>query len=228
MNSSSQTWNTILKQNSKKERTDSNVGTGDLLNRVNGIPTKRLGALCLGEQGGDGGIVVPEKGRVPGQYHNKRETRSPLHFPPLLKPNAKRYNSTPAHKREISSKPLSNIKTYQLAYDLIKNNAGSLTLGVDKQTVDGMSNERLTKIMEQVIKWQYKCKPARRIYIPKANGKLRPLGIPSSDDKIVQVAIKLLLEPRCEEIFHPKSFAYRPKRSAHQALLRVRGMVGIT
>jgi len=95
-------------------------------------------------------------------------------------------------------------------------------------TVDGMSNERLTRIMENVKNWRYECKPARRVYIPKANGKLRPLGIPSSDDKIVQTAVKTLLEPKCEKIFHPKSFAYRPNKSAHQALMSVRGMVGIT
>lgn len=103
-----------------------------------------------------------------------------------------------------------------------------MTPGIDQMTMDGMSNDRLTKIMEKVKSWEYECKPARRIYIPKANGKFRPLGIPSSDDKIVQAAVKTLLEPKCEKIFHPKSFAYRPIRSAHQALLSVRGMVGIT
>lgn len=233
MDSSSQTWNTIPRLDSKKEQSDLIIRTRDLLPHVNGTSIARLEASVSQREGqdlrgGDGGIVVPAKGRIPGYLFDKRETGSLLRLSPLSKLNAKGYNPTPIFKRGISSKPLADIKIYQDAYHKIKTNAGSMTPGVDNMTVDGMSNKRLTKIMEDVKTWRYECKPARRVYIPKANGKVRPLGIPSSDDKIVQTAVKTLLEPKCEEIFHPKSFAYRPKKSAHQALMSVRGMVGIT
>jgi retron-type reverse transcriptase len=57
---------------------------------------------------------------------------------------------------------------------------------------------------------------------------MRPLGIPCTNDKILQLIIKSIIEPKCEQIFHNKSFGFRPKRSVHQALLSVRGMVGST
>lgn len=144
------------------------IRTGDLLSRLtHDTSSAKEEASYTGEvRGGDGGIVVPKKereivvglnqtklnslGRVPGFHHSKRETRSLLHSSPLLKLNAKSYNSTPTYKRYISSKPLSDLKTYQEAYYRIKSNSGSMTPGIDKLTVDGMSNDRLNKIMEKV------------------------------------------------------------------------------
>lgn len=129
-----------------------NVRTGDPLSHASDTPITKIGDLDPGgKPNGDGGIVVPLKGRVPGFHHSKRVTRSPLHYSPLLKLEATGYNSMPAYKRHISSKPhLSELKIYQKAYHQIKNNSGSMTPGVDKMTIDGMSNERLTKIMEKV------------------------------------------------------------------------------
>lgn len=102
------------------------------------------------EREGDGGIVVPKRKGSQDVIYNKRETRSPLHFPPLLKPNAKGYNLMPIQNRNISSKPLSDLELYKKAYYKIKTNTGGMTPGVDRVTLDGMSKERLTKIMEKV------------------------------------------------------------------------------
>lgn len=132
------------------------------------------------------------------------------------------------HCRGISSKPLARIDTYKKAYDLMKSKPGNMTPGSDQSTLDEMSNARLDKIMNNVLSWKYHCKPVRRVYIPKSNGKMRPLGIPSIDDKILQTVVKLIIEPECEKLFHKNSFAFRPNKSVHHALRAVRGMVGIT
>lgn len=124
----------------------------------------------------------------------------------------------------ISSKPLNDLKIFKEAYNEIKSKKGNLTPGVYKETLDGMSPvEKLQKLQESVLNWTYQCKPTKRIYIPKANGKIRPLGIPSTIDKIILLVLKKLLEPKCQQLFHPKSV-----KSVQEALWSVRGMVGIT
>jgi group II intron reverse transcriptase/maturase len=161
---------------------------------------------------------------------NKKRAGKTIHPFSTLRTNVKSYYSAkaPTLTRNISSQALNNLELYKNAYDLIKSKPGNMTPGTDGQTLDGISINKLTKLRDAVISWEYKCNPTKRIYIPKANGKLRPLGIPSIMDKILQVVIKMLIEPKCEEIFHPNSFGFRPKRSVHHALLEVRSMKGIT
>jgi len=91
-----------------------------------------------------------------------------------------------------------------------------------------MSIVKLENLKDDVISWKYNCKPTKRIFIPKANRKLRLLGIPSIIDKILQVAIKLIIEPECERIFHKNSFGFRPKKSVYHALLKVNSIMDIT
>lgn len=104
------------------------------------------------------------------------------------------------------------------AYANIAANGGATTQGVDGVTLDGMSKERINKIVAQLKDGHYEPKPARRTYIPKANGKMRPLGIPSGDDKLVQEVARMLLENIYEPTFSANSHGFRPKRSCHTAL----------
>ena len=108
----------------------------------------------------------------------------------------------------------------QLAYRNIKKNKGSNTKGVDGKTIKHI--EELDE-MEFVDKVQslfrcYKPKAVKRVEIPKENGKMRPLGIPSIWDRVVQQCILQVLEPVCEAKFHNNSYGFRPHRSAHHAI----------
>ena len=108
------------------------------------------------------------------------------------------------------------------AYANIYANKGALTAGTDGNTLDGMSEDRINRVIQLLKDGKYKPEPARRVYVLKKNGKLRPLGIPSADDKLVQEVVRMLLELIFEPIFSQYSHGFRPKRSCHTALLQVR------
>ena len=113
-------------------------------------------------------------------------------------------------------------KFWLQAYEDIAPNRGATTRGVTSDTLDGFSLERLTKIIGQVSNGTYKFSPVRRVLIPKANGKTRPLGIPTASDKLVQSAVKLILERIYEPVFSPKSYGFRRGCSCHDALLDIK------
>jgi len=104
------------------------------------------------------------------------------------------------------------------AYSHIYPNRGATTLGVDQTTLDGFSEKRVARIIERLQAGTYRPQPVRRTYIPKPNGKLRPLGIPTGDDKLVQEVVRLLLERIYEPVFSTHSHGFRPERSCHTAL----------
>ncbi len=108
------------------------------------------------------------------------------------------------------------------AYANIYSNKGAMTTGIDDDTLDGMSKERIEEIIRSLRKGTYKSKPVRRVYIPKREGKLRPLGIPSGIDNMVQQVVKIILERIYEPIFLDSSHGFRPNRSCHTALKQVR------
>lgn len=107
------------------------------------------------------------------------------------------------------------------AYARIYANAGAVTKGVSNNTLDGFSNDRVAALIEQLRKGTYRPKPTRRTFIPKANGKQRPLGIPTGDDKLVQEVVRILLEKIYEPIFSQDSHGFRPQRSTHSALQQI-------
>ena len=118
---------------------------------------------------------------------------------------------------------LSNPLLWERAYEQIAPNKGALTPGIDADnTLDGFSLERMDGIIARVMDGAYRFSPARRQYIPKANGKRRPLDIPTADDKLVQAAVKILLEHVYEPIFSDQSHGFRRGRSCHTALTEIR------
>ena len=94
-----------------------------------------------------------------------------------------------------------NRELYLLAYGNIYSNQGAMTPGVSEETADGMSEEKIEQITGLMRHERYRFSPARRVYIPKKNGKLRPLGLPSWSGKLVGEVVRLLLEAYYEPGF---------------------------
>lgn len=92
-----------------------------------------------------------------------------------------------------------------MAYQNIYANKGNMTAGVDGQTIDAMSLDRINRIISNLKDEKYSPNPTRRTYIPKKNGKMRPLGIPSIDDKLVQEAMRMILEAIYDNSFEDTS-----------------------
>lgn len=124
---------------------------------------------------------------------------------------------------------ISSENNIRLAFRTIKSNTGSQTAGTDKLTINEIKNQSLESYIEAVqekLKF-YKPDTVRRVHIPKANGKTRPLGIPTMIDRLVQQCIKQVLEPICEAKFHPHSYGFRPNRSTKHAISRMMSLINI-
>lgn len=109
------------------------------------------------------------------------------------------------------------------AWRRVKANRGAA--GVDGETIaviEECGAHRLLEHLRDELKAKiYRPLPVQRVWIPKAKGGMRPLGIPAVSDRIVQTAVKIVLEPILEAAFHPSSYGFRPKRNAHQAIREV-------
>jgi len=116
---------------------------------------------------------------------------------------------------------LFNPQLYLLAYGRIYANHGAMTPGVTQETVDGMSMRKIHRIIEAMRHERYRFHPARRVHIPKKNGKTRPLGLPTWSDKLVGEVVRLLLEAYYEPTFSDRSHGFRPGRGCHTALREV-------
>jgi group II intron reverse transcriptase/maturase len=116
---------------------------------------------------------------------------------------------------------LFNPEMFYVAYQKIYANEGNMTKGTDNQNIDSMSLARIEKLINSLKDESYQPKPCRRVNIPKKNGKTRPLGIPSFDDKLVQEVLRMILQAIYEGYFEPTSHGFRPKRSCHTALIQI-------
>ena len=156
--------------------------------------------------------------------------------------NAKKANNTNEKVRKLQRKlylaaKLSSKRRFHALYDKayrkdvlleawkrVKANGGAG--GIDRITILDVQEYGVEKFIEEIHQelksGSYRPKPVRRTYIPKGKGEKRPLGIPVIKDRVVQMAVKIAIEPIFEADFKGCSYGFRPKRSAHQALDRIR------
>jgi len=132
--------------------------------------------------------------------------------------------------RKLQLELAKNIHFRKLAVQKVTTNPGSKTPGLDKilLTTNREKSEMVEKLREILIqaeKSKYKSKPVKRVMIPKANGKLRPLGIPTLQDRCLQALIKLVLEPLVEMTSDPNSYGFRPLRGAKNAIGSIRTLL---
>lgn len=156
--------------------------------------------------------------------------------------NVKKTNNTIEKVRKLQRKlylaaKLSSKRKFHALYDKIyrkdvlveawkKVKANGGAGGIDRISIADVEkrgiDEFLDKIQQELMEGKYQPKPVRRTFIPKGNGEERPLGIPIIKDRVIQMAVKLMIEPIFEADFLECSYGFRPKRSAHQALDRIR------
>jgi len=117
---------------------------------------------------------------------------------------------------------LYNVELWLLAYQCIAPKPGNMTPGVDGKTIDGAGMKLIQDAITDLKASRYKPVPVRRVYIPKSNGKQRPLGIPGFRDKLLGTVLKLILEAIYEPTFSENSHGFRPGRSCHTALEAVK------
>lgn len=111
---------------------------------------------------------------------------------------------------------------YLRAYAKLYANDGAMTRGTTAETVDGMSMRKIDRIIEKLKHERYQWTPVRRTYIPKKNGKMRPLGMPCWSDKLLQEVIRSIMESYYEPQFSDRSHGFRPGRGCHTALQEIR------
>jgi group II intron reverse transcriptase/maturase len=128
-------------------------------------------------------------------------------------------------KRGEQGLPLNNLyrqlynpQLYWQAYARLYSNEGALTPDTTGETVDGMSREKIDTMIDCIRRERWRWTPVKRVYIPKRNGKLRPLGLPSWSSKVMQEVVRQLLDAYFEPRFSAQSHGFRPGRGCHTAL----------
>lgn len=133
------------------------------------------------------------------------------------------YNLRMEDKQQMSLiEEILSVENMNEAIKKVKSNKGAS--GIDKMTVDQIDayfNEHREDIINKIMNKSYRPQPVRRVHIPKSNGKLRPLGIPTVVDRVIQQAIAQKLSPIYENIFSDNSFGFRPGRDCHTAMNKV-------
>lgn len=125
---------------------------------------------------------------------------------------------------------ITNENNILLAYRNIKKNKGSKTSGTDKKNIENLTGSKKEEFIKSIQNKfsNYTPKSVKRVEIPKQDGKLRPLGIPCIEDRIIQQCIKQILEPICEAKFHKHSYGFRPNRGTSHATARCMRLMNIS
>jgi RNA-directed DNA polymerase len=154
-------------------------------------------------------------------------TKAPVNLQELRRRIYRKAKSEKTHRFWGLFVHVTKIETLEEAYRIAKSNGGAA--GVDGQKFEDIESAGrrafLAAVREDLITGRYKPMPNRRVEIPKGNGKVRTLQIPCIRDRVVQGALKLILEAVFEADFCPNSYGFRPKRSPHRALAEVRRSV---
>ena len=122
------------------------------------------------------------------------------------------------YKFERLYRILFNEEMYYVAYQRIYAKPGNMTAGADGKTIDQMNLNRIEQLITSLKDESYQPQPSKRVYIPKKNGKMRPLGVPAFDDKLLQEVVRMILEAIYERQIEKTSHGFRPLRSCHTAL----------
>ena len=141
--------------------------------------------------------------------------------PELLLNNLVTCSQKKGYKFQRLYRNLFNKDLYIMAYGKLAKNSANLTKGTTEVTIDGFKIERINQLIKLLKTETYQPKPVKRIYIPKKNGKRRPLGIPTFEDKLVQEVVRMILESLYEKTFSDTSHGFRPQRSCHTALSEI-------
>src|ERR1700732_1820125 len=154
-------------------------------------------------------------------------TKTPVNLQDLRRRIYRKAKSEPSHRFWGLFMHIAKMETLEEAYRNAKRNGGAA--GIDSQNFEDIEAQGrtafLTALREDLITGRYKPKPNRRVDIPKGNGKVRTLQIPCIRDRVVQGAVKQILEAIFEADFCTNSYGFRPRRSPHRALAEVRRSV---
>jgi group II intron reverse transcriptase/maturase len=186
--------------------------------------------LPLNIRQGNGASVVVRAGEslVHGEgkqliflIHLMEDVRDIKRNPEKVLNSLTEHSSISDYRYERLYRILFNEEMFYVAWQNIYAKEGNMTKGTDGKTADLMSITRIERLIDTLKNETYQPNPARRVYIPKKNGKKRPLGIPSFDDKLVQEVIRMILEAIYEGHFENSSHGFRPDRSCHTALTHI-------
>lgn len=136
--------------------------------------------------------------------------------------NLVKHSNVSGYKFERLYRILFKEQMFYVAYQRIYAKQGNMTAGTDGKTVAEMSLQRIDNLITSLRNETYRPNPAKRVYIPKKNGKERPLGIPSFEDKLVQEVVRMILEAIYEKFFESTSHGFRPRKSCHTALTHIK------
>ena len=132
--------------------------------------------------------------------------------------NLCKHSKVSGYRFERLYRNLFNEQMFYVAYQRIYAKQGNMTPGTDGKTIDQMNIQRIGSLIASLKNETYQPNPAKRVYIPKKNGKKRPLGIPSFEDKLVQEVVRMMLEAIYEGYFEYTSHGFRPFKNCHTAL----------